>query len=295
MSNILSVQSQNNKQIIKKNKNYFRSKAELTKKDKDNKGSNNNNYYLIQDKKFQIKTFVKFHLNELYSYEININENCYEFPFLFSNNVSLSLYKLKSYILFTFFTNINKPIIYEFYFNFFQMKILYFISLFESLTIFLKRLLYIKDDFIHLDYSYFDSFSSMSNKEILKYFHDLYNMSEEIIFKGIDHLDNQNTLNSLTLRVCEPFIEVDDYNIKTENKIVQSNIKLRSDIINDLININVNTYDWINKLNEYKHEFDFKYHIKYEETRNKKIRRQITTGNKNKDLHKVFNKFLKFS
>ena len=294
MSNILSVKSQNSKQLIKKNNNYFRSKAKPTNKDKDNTGSNNN-YYLIQDKKFQIKTYVKYHLNELYSYEMNINENCYEFSFLFSNNVNLSLYKLKSYILFTFFTNINKPTIYEFYFNFYQMKILYFISLFENLTTFLKRLLYIKNDSIHLDYSYFDSFSTMSNKEILQYFHDLYNMSEETKFKALGHLDNQNTLNSITLRVCEPFIEVDDYNIKTENKIVQSNIKLRSDIIYDLINIDVNMYDWINKLNEYKHEFDFKYHVKYEETRNKKIRRQITTGNKNRDLHKVFNKFLKIS
>ena len=174
------------------------------------------------------------------------------------------------------------------------MKILYIISLFENLRTFLKRLLYIKNDDIYLDYSYFDSFANMSNEEITKYFNDIHIMNEKSKFKDFNQIENY-TLNSLNLRICQPSIEVDDFNLINGDKIVQSNIKLKNELINELINVNINKKEWINKLNEYKSEFDIKNHVKYEETRNKKIRRQITTGNKNKDLHKIFNKFLKIS
>ena len=78
-------------------------------------------------------------------------------------------------------------------------------------------------------------------------------------------------------------------------KIVQSSIKLKNDFLDELINININNNNLIDKIYNFRKDFDIKYHVKYEETRNKKIRRQITTGNKNKDIHKVFNKFLKIS
>ena len=284
MNGILSAQNQNNMRYYKKN-NYFLSKA-------DGKPIKNN--YIPQTMGIQTK-IKKCYLSELYSYEISLNDNCYEFLFIHSNYLNLSLYKLKSYTLYAFYTNINKPVIYEFNFNFQQMKILYYISQFELLSIFLKKLLYIKDDNIYLEYSYFDSFSNMSNHEILTYFSDLNKMKEDNKLKEIEEIKHQNTLNSLNLKVCEPFIEVIDFNLSNSNIFVQSNIKLGKEFINDLINVNVNIKEWINKLNEYKKGFDIKYHVKYEDTRNKRIRRKITFENKNKDLHKVFNKFLKIS
>ena len=288
MNEILSIRNKSAKNVIKK-KNYFLSKVELnTDFDDNNKNIFENN--MIPN------SIHKFHLFNSYSYEINLNENCYEFIFLFSNNINLSIYKLKSYILYVFLTNINKPVIYEFNFNYLHMKILYYISLFENLTEFLKRLLYIKNNTIYLDYSYFDSFTNMTNQEIFKYFRDVHKMNEENKLINNDENQNQNSLNTLNIRLCKPFIEIIDFNLlKGKNKIVQSNIKLKSEFINELINTKINTNEWINKISEYKNEFDIKYHIKYDETINKKIRKQITTGNKNKDFHKVFNKFLKIS
>ena len=69
-----------------------------------------------------------------------------EYDFLISNNYNLSIYRLKNYIIYAFFNNINKPIIYEFNFSFQQMKILYYIGLYKNLTEYLKRLIYIKDE-----------------------------------------------------------------------------------------------------------------------------------------------------
>ena len=287
MNGILSAQNQNNMRYYKKN-NYFLSKT--------NNKQEKNNYknYLSQNKGIQSK-IRRCYLTELYSYETSLNDNCYEFIFMYSNSINLSIFKLKSYTLYVFYTNINKPIIYEFNFNFQQMKILYYISLLEFLTVFLKKLLYIKDGDINLDYSYFESFSNMSNQEILTYFSDLNKMNEHNRLNEYELNKQQNTLNSLNLRVCEPFIEVIDFNLNNNNKMVQSYIKLRKEFIKELININVNIKEWINKIDEYKREFDIKYHNKYEETRNKRIRRQITTAIKSKDIHKVFNKFLKIS
>ena len=227
---------------------------------------------------------------------MKINENCFEFNFLFSNNTSLSLYKLKSYCLYAFFNNMNKPFIYQFNFSFQQMKILYFISIFEYLTVFLKRLLYIKNDVVHLDYTYFDSFSNMTNNEIYKYYEDVQSMNNDNKLKEFISDREHSTFNSLSLKVCEPIIEVIDFTSTGDNiKIAQSNIKLKKDFISELIHSNININDWINIIYQHRREINTKYQVRYEETRNKKIRRQITTGNRNKDLHKVFNKFFKIS
>ena len=287
MNGILSIRNQS-AHIIKKNNNYFLSKAKVK----------NDNIKKSLVERNNIPTIInKFHLSDLYTYEMNLNENSHEFMFFYTNNINLSLYKLKSYTLYAFFKNISKPFIYEFNFNFLHMKILFYISMFEYLSVFLKRLLYVKNDIINFDYSYFDSFSKMKNEEIFTYFKEVHKMNKENQLNNYFENQNDNSLNSLTLRVCEPFIEVIDFNLNNEghNKIVQSNIKIRQEFLNELINLNVNTNNWINKINEYRREFDIKYHVKYEETRNKKVRRQITSGNKNKDIHKVFNKFLKIS
>ena len=175
------------------------------------------------------------------------------------------------------------PIIYEFNFNFQQMKILYYISLYENLNEYLKRLLFIKGDNIYFDYSYFDSFLNLSNKEINEYFHGIHNLKK-------DKTTSQNYINSLNLRICEPYFQVDNINLRSDDKIFR--IKINKKFLEDLINTNIN--EWMSVIGKHKNEFDFKNLIKYEDTMNKKIRRQITAGNKNKDkdLHKVFNKFL---
>ena len=283
MNSILSIRYQSAK-YIKKNNNYFLLNAKL-------KSENSKDFFLNNNPFTKIK---KYHLYDVNSYEINLNENCHEFIFMFSNGLNLSIYKFKSFILYAFFININKPVIYEFNFNYQQMKILYYISLFENLTVFLKRLLYFKNDNIYLEYSYFDSFSNMTNQEIYEYFKNVHKMNVENNLYNF--VGNQNSLNSLALRICEPYIEALDYISNNEsNKIIQSNIKIKNEFLNKLFLINVNTNDWIDKINEYRMELDSKYKVQYEETRNKKIRRQITTQNKSKDLHKIFNKFLNFS
>ena len=281
MNGILSIQSRNrNMNMNSKRNNYFLSKAksieDINSKNQKNKSKQIENIISILTKN-------KYYLNDLYSYEIHYSLNCNEYDFLISNNYNLSIYRLKSYIIYVFFNNINKPIIYELNFNFQQMKILYYISLYENLNEYLKRLLFIKDDNIYFDYSYFDSFLNLSNKEIDEYFHGIHNLNKDVT-------TSQNQFNSLNLRICEPYFQVDNINLRSDDKIFH--IKINKKFLEDLINTNIN--EWINVIGKHKNEFDFKNQIKYEDTMNKKIRRQITAGNKNKDkdLHKMFNKFL---
>jgi pseudouridine synthase len=124
------------------------------------------------------------------------------------------------------------------------MKILYYISKYECLNTFLKKIIYIKDDIIFVDYSYFDSFSNLSYKDIIKYFDDVNNLNIDYKFK--DYAKDQSQINSLILIVYSPFIEVDDLCInidnKIYNKIVQSSIKLQSKFFEDLIDTNIRIY-----------------------------------------------------
>jgi hypothetical protein len=277
MGGILSIKKKN-----KKNINYF-----LSNKKKIRKITNNNSK--INDNSFLPNTKIyKYYLNDLYFYEMNFNENCFEFKFLMSNNNNLYSYKLKSYSLYAFLSNINKPVIYEFNFNFHQMKILYFISKYECLNSFLKKIIYIKDDIIYVDYSYFDSFSNLSNKDIIKYFDDVNNLNIDYKFK--DYAKDQSQINSLILIVYSPFIEVDDLCInidnKIYNKIVQSSIKLQSKFFEDLIDTNIN--EWIKVIFQHKEELDVKNHLKYEEYKKKILTKHKTI--KNKEIHKSAHK-----
>jgi len=266
--------------IKKKNKiNYFLSNIKKIRKKAINNSKINDNNSFLNTK------IYKYYLNDLYFYQMNYNENCFEFKFLMSNNNNLYSYKLKSYSLYAFLSNINKPAIYEFNFNFHQMKILYYISLYECLNSFLKKIIYIKDDIIYVDYSYFDSFSNLSNKDLIKYFDDVNNIN--IDYKIKDYTKDQNQINSLILIVYDPFIQVDDLNINLENKncnkIIQSTIKLKSKFFEDLINTNIN--EWIKVIFEHKEELDDKNHTKYEDNKKKILKKQKTI-NKNKEIHK---------
>ena len=228
---------------------------------------------------------------------ILINARNFEYPFLFMDNVNLSLFKLRSYTVYAFFVNIKKPIIYEFNFNFQHMKILHFINLFEKLESFLYRLIYIKNDEINFNYSYFDHFLTMSNRQILNYFNDIYILKEEKE-KDFNFLPvkEKDSLNSISLRIIEPYIEVLTINqFQNKFKVTQSNIKLKSQFMEDLIKKNMK--DWIYVINKHKNELNNKNYVKYEEIRNKKVRRKSSLFNndKNRNLKKVFNKFLKIS
>ena len=274
MGGILSIKKKNIKNI-----NYFLSNIKKMRKATINHSNINDNNFLPNTKMY------KYYLNDLYFYEINFNENCFEYKFLMSNNNNLYSYKLKSYSLYAFLSNINKPVIYEFNFNFHQMKILYYISLYESLNSFLKKIIHIKDDIIYVDYSYFDSFLNLSNKDIIKYFDDVDNLN--IDYKIKDYTKDQSQINSLILIVYNPFIQVDDLCInidnKIYNKIVQSSIKLKTKFFEDLINTNIN--DWVKVIFNHKEELDEKNHLKYEDNKKKILKKQKTI-NKTKEFHK---------
>ena len=84
--------------------------------------------------------------------------------------------------------------------------------------------------------------------------------------------------------------------IQNQYKITQSNIKISSKFLEDLSKKDMK--DWIYVLNKHKYSFNIKFHNKYEEMRNKKIRRKISVSindNKGEDLGKIFNKFLKIA
>ena len=277
MGGILSIKKKN-----KKNINCFLSSIKKMRKTTINNSNINDNNFALNTK------IYKYYLNDLYFYEINFNENCFEFKFLMSNNNNLYSYKLKSYSLYAFLSNINKPVIFEFNFNFHQMKILYYISKYECLNSFLKKIIYIKDDIIYVDYSYFDSFSNLSNKDIIKYFDDVNNLNIDYKFK--DYAKDQSQINSLILIVNSPFIQVEDLCINIDNKIcnkiVQSSIKLKSKFFEDLIDTNIN--EWIKVIFQHKEELDVKNHLKYEEYKKKILTKQKTI--KNREFHKSAHK-----
>ena len=263
-----------------KNRSSF-SKINLNEEVKKNDLNINNNIHL----------FKNLNLNNV----ISFNDKNFEYNFLFMDNVNFSLFKLRSYTIYAYFMTIKKPIIYEFKFNFQQMKILYFKSHFEKLGSFVYKLLNIKNGEINFNYSYFDQFLTMSNQNILKYFHEINILKNENDFNISQNKEkNSSKANPITLRIVEPFIEVLTINQFQNNyKMTQSHIKLRKEFIEDLLKKEMK--DWIYIINKYKKDFDIKYQIKYEEMRSKNIRRKISVLNnddKNEEFKKIFNKFL---
>ena len=231
-----------------------------------------------------------FNLNNTVSFDYKN----FEYNFLLMDNVNLSLFILRSYTIYAFYASIKRPVIYEFKFNFQQMKILYIISLFEKLENFIYKLLYIKNGEINFNYSYFDHFLTMSNHNILNYFNDIYKLKED----NEDNLNQnkeKNHLNSINLRIVEPFIEVLTINQFQNNyKLTQSYIKLKNQFIEGLLKKEMK--EWIYVIHKFKSDLNIKYQNKYEELRNKKVRKKISVfnnENKNRDLAKIFNKFLK--
>ena len=262
MSGIFSVRNNINSRILTP-------KNDITFFNKENIVINNNKLNII-DNNLTTMTFYK---------------KKFEYILLYSDAINLNLFTLKGYIMYAFFINVKKPVIFEFHFNFIHMRILYIISLFDKLENFLKKLLYIKNGEINFDYSYFDIFTKMSNHNIKNYFHNIYlskheneknNQNNQI--NAIQKKEKEKSLiDSISLKIVEPFIEVLTINeIKNNYKAIQSSIKLKKQFIEELIRNDIN--NWIEVIKKYKNELSIKYHVKYEEAKNQKqkVRRKIS-------------------
>ena len=155
-------------------------------------------------------------------------------------------------------------------------------------------MIYIKNNEIIFDYSYFDLFTKMSNREIFNYFNDIYILKNNNNDNITPEKEN-DCINNISLRILEPFIEVININqFQKKYKILQTNIKLKNHFIKELIKNDIN--NWIQIINKYKNDLNHKYHVKYEEMRNKQVRRKISifnNNNKNQNIDKLFNIFLK--
>ena len=244
-------------------------------------------------------SYKKYNLSNIYLSKITLNETDLEFIFSsFNDSIydknkiysNIDLYKLKSYTLYAFVNNINKPLIYEFNFNFKQMKILYYKSKFNNFDLFFKRLINIENDIISLDYSYFDSFSYMTNKEIYEYF---YKLNEN--YKEENENEINSKINSLIIKIRDPHIEIISVD-KTCNKIFkvdQYHIELNNHFLELLINNSVN--DWMKLIEENKNLFDVKNFLKYKDSRVKRMKRKSMIKGKKKDFQSAFMQFLRLS
>ena len=170
------------------------------------------------------------------------------------------------------------------------MKILYYKSKFNNFDLFFKRLINIENDIISLDYSYFDSFSYMTNKEIYEYF---YKLNEN--YKEENENEINSKINSLIVKIRDPHIEIISVD-KTCNKIFkvdQYHIELNNHFLELLINNSVN--DWMKLIEENKNLFDVKNFLKYKDSRVKRMKRKSMIKGKKKDFQSAFMQFLRLS
>ena len=212
--------------------------------------------------------YNKYYINNFYTSKININEDEHKFIFTIFDGKNFIKYKFKSYILYAFINNVNKPDIYSFKFNFRQMKVLYYRSKFENFKLFLKRLISIKNKIIHLDYSYFDSFNSMKNDEIYEFFYKLEQNNKEEPHK------EEVKLNSLVIKIREPHFEIIS-NDKEETdffKVLHYRIELDKKFISKLINNDVN--DWMKIILDNKDIFKENNFKKYDEYKFRQSRKR---------------------
>lgn len=212
--------------------------------------------------------YQKFYLNNFYSTKININEDEYKFIFSIFNGKNLNIYKFKSYVLYVFINNVNKPEIYAFNFNFKQMKVLYYRSKFDNFKLFVKRLIFIKNKKIYLDYSYFDSFNSMTNEEINEFFFKLDQNNKELPHNEI------YKLNSVVLKIREPHFEVISRDKKELNefKVNHYRIELDKKFLSLLVNNDIN--NWMKIMMENQDLFKPNNFKKYDEYKFRKSRKR---------------------
>ena len=256
---------------LRSNINLFLRKKIINENNKidfnDSKKSNLNNISIGVMSSIN-NNYNKFYLNNFYISKININEDEHKFIFTIFNGKNFIKYKFKSYILYAFINNANKPDIYAFKFNFRQMKVLYYRSKFENFKLFLKRLISIKNKTIHLDYSYFDSFNSMTNDEIYEFFFKLDQNNKEEPHK------EEVKLNSLVLKIREPHFEIISQDKEETDlfKVLHYRIELDKKFISKLINNDVN--DWMKIIVDNKDVFSENNFKKYDEYKFRKSRKR---------------------
>ena len=256
---------------LRSNINLFLRKKIINENNKidfnDSKKSNLNNISIGVMSSIN-NNYNKFYLNNFYTSKININEDEHKFIFTIFNGKNFIKYKFKSYILYAFVNNVNKPDIYAFKFNFRQMKVLYYRSKFENFKLFLKRLISIKNKTIHLDYSYFDSFNSMTNDEIYEFFFKLDQNNKEEPHK------EEVKLNSLVLKIREPHFEIISQDKEETDlfKVLHYRIELDKKFISKLINNDVN--DWMKIIVDNKDVFSENNFKKYDEYKFRKSRKR---------------------
>ena len=257
---------------------------------------NNSNYekYNISNLKYE-------------QYENSLNDN--EYIFFVSDDEYIHLYKMKSYVLYSYScSELKHPKIYYFDFSFYQMKILFYKSKYENLGQFLQRLLKINKEKkkLYLDYYYFHSFKTMNNEQIDHHFKESYlienlnNLNDININKNVSNLNvnanNENIKNmiekELILKVSNPkFVSVsikknkDINNLDIEENWVKKEGEIGRALIEKLVETDIKNWGtilWQNK-------------DKIEALKNSRIiggrRSNIFKGKK--DFRAVFKKFLK--
>lgn len=303
---VLSIKNNFNEFLSKKIINIVDNKIEFSSIGPDtSKNKNNNESICLSSYRGPSSSinnsYKKYNLSNLYSPKININENDLEFKFAILNkNINgdnsidfnnIDICRFKSYTLYAFINNINKPNIYEFNFNFKQMRILYYRSQYEKFNLFFKRLISIKEDMISFDYSYFDSFSFMTNKEISDYFYKLNESSKEK-----EEIKEDNTkINSLILKIRDPHIEIlsHDKADKEKFKSVQYHIEIDKNFLEILLNNKIS--NWMKIIEKSKNLFENRHYIKYEDSKVKKMKRKSLVKGIKKDFQSAFMQFLKLS
>ena len=281
---VLSINNNYNLFLTKKIINIENNKIEFSpiinfkEEEKEMSNAINNSYkkyYLINNNHFS---------------GIGINENDYEY--IFSNLIEgkINICKLKSYTLYAFINNINKPKIYEFNFNFKQMRILYFKSLFNDFDLFLKRLLFIKNENIYFDYSFLESYYSMTNNEIHELFYRT-NQSDQEQKKE----DENSIINSIIIKIREPHIEIirNDKDDKENFNVSLFHMELDKDLMKIMLYSEYNK--WIKIIDKNKSLFNINNIIEYEETKVKRIKRKSVMKGKKKDFQSAFMQFLRLS
>ena len=246
------------KKIIKED-----NKIEFSEAKKNN--NNNENIGILPSLN---NTCTKYYLNNFYTSQINVNEDDYQFIFTMFKGDIFNIFKFKSYILYVFVNNVNKPEIYAFNFTFKQMRVLYYRSKFDNFKLFLKRLITIKKKVINLDYSYFDSFNSMTNAEIYEFFYKLDQNNKEVPFK------EEAKLNSIVLKIREPHFEIisKDKLEKNDLKVKLYRIELSKKFLSLLINNDINV--WKKMIFDNKDLFNEENFRKYDEYKFRQSRKR---------------------
>jgi len=322
INNILSYYTLFNLRINRLKFNKFKISESETENNKNYLFTNEDESNETKNDKYKNIIYENHYLSNLRFEQYNNSLNDNEYIFLVSDDESIQLYKLKSYVLYAYnCADLKHPKIYYFDFSFYQMKILFYKSKYENLGKFFQRLIKVNKDKkkIYLDYYYFTTFKSMNLEQIKQYFEDtnfidnLNNINTDIansnnnINVNVNVSSNSNklsvnnnnesnaeqiTVNDLILKVMNPkFISVSIKKIKNENNEVQKEIwdknerEIGTELIENLVQNDIKNWGsilWQNKD-----------HIEAFKSGKKVTKKKASIFKGKKDFKDVFKKFLK--